>query len=88
MDKEFVEGNVYVFSYKKFKLERKRNIQYIKNNNIWERKRKKRYNKNNDTWAKKINGNVIYDFDGYCAKCGKNEFEVHKDWCKCIENNN
>lgn len=32
MDKEFIENNVYVFSYKKFKAERKSRKKYNKSN--------------------------------------------------------
>lgn len=70
MSKQFVEGNVYVFTKKKF-LERQNQSKF----NII---------KKEPSWVNKANGHqvaVSNKFSGYV-----NGFGVSPEWCKCISN--
>ena len=72
MSKQFIEGNVYVFTKKKF-LER-------------QNKRKLKYPKVELRWVNRANGHqvaVSNKFSGYADGWG-----VSPEWCKCIKNNN
>ena len=73
MSKQFVKGNVYVFSKKAF-LREERKRKYGRKN--WE---------HNKGWVNFINGRMVSIED----KLSGNIFgmSVFPQWCKCVENN-
>lgn len=82
MSKQFVKGNVYVFTKKKLL----KNMRKIYHNNR---------SSTRNTWANEVNGNIVtvsnagnawvknYGDDA-CVKT----YSVDPEWCKCIKNNN
>lgn len=73
MSKQFVKGNVYVFTKKKFLKERcKTQLKSSVNSN--------------HGWPNKINGNEITMTGHYTGDA--KEMLIVPEWCKCIKNNN
>ena len=76
MSKQFVKGNVYVFTKKRYMKDRckTRSKSYV--------------NSESKTWVDMINGNKVTIDGERAGSAGRLEFFVHPDWCKCIKNNN
>lgn len=74
MSKQFVKGNVYVFTKKKYMKESCKTHS------------KSVINVNSKIWVNIINGNEVI----VNGKCSGNvgEMLVVPEWCKCIKNNN
>ena len=74
MSKQFVKGNVYVFTRKNF----------IKS--MGAKGHKSVLGK--EGWVNHCNGNVVTIEDNYYGNMGNDGSDVVSDWCKCIKNNN
>lgn len=72
MSKQFIEGNVYVFTKKKF-LERQNQSKF---NTI----------KKELSWVNKANGHQVAINNKFGGRA--NGWGVSAEWCKCIKNNN
>ncbi|MCB2308864.1 hypothetical protein LGL08_20740 [Clostridium estertheticum] len=74
MSKQFVKGNVYVFTKKKYMKEScKTNSKSFVNSKIW---------------VDQINGNKVTIDGNQYGSLGKMGMLVVPEWCKCIKNNN
>ncbi len=73
MSKQFVKGNVYVFTCKKC----------IKSLND---KRSKAFIKFTRPWCFELNGNQIYIDDKTHGHIGSKNYIIKQEWCKCISN--
>lgn len=78
MSKQFVKGNIYVFTKKKY-LEDKRKSK--KSSDIGTKDSLR-------LWVNSINGNKVTTDDKWSGFTGKMEMFVAPEWCKCIKNNN
>jgi hypothetical protein len=76
MSKQFIKGNVYVFTRKKY-LEDK-----SKQKNCSGLIAKA----SSTLWARSINGNEVIVKGKWCGEAGG--MFVVPEWCKCIKNNN
>ncbi len=72
MSKQFIEGNVYVFTKKKFIDSQRKNEMKVTENTL--------------AWVNEINGMVIAR-EGEREGCIKG-YGIIPKWCKCIKNNN
>lgn len=73
MSKQFIKGNVYVFTKKKFLEERSK-------------RKSKAPLKPNLIWVNMINGNEVTFKDNFSGEI--RGLSVYAEWCKCIKNNN
>jgi len=76
MSKQFIKGNVYVFTKKKYIQERRKRGDFSKFTTKFSLK----------GWVNSINGNEI-TIEGIWTGKARGMF-VSPDWCKCIKNNN
>lgn len=76
MSKQFIKGNVYVFTKKKYIQERRKRSDYSKFTTKFSLK----------GWVNLINGNEVTIEGNFTGKV--NRMFVSSDWCKCIKNNN
>jgi len=76
MSKQFIVGNVYVFTKKKY-MEDKRKT------------RSKSFGRSDSKmWVDMINGNKVTVEDKHSGNVGRLKLYVCAEWCKCIKNNN
>jgi hypothetical protein len=75
MSKQFIKGNIYVFTKKKYMedVRKYQNKAYIKR---WM-----------SGWVKDTNGNEVTVLDGQNGITSSGMY-VNPEWCKCIKNNN
>ena len=78
MSKQFVKGNVYVFTKKKYLDDKRKNKLGLKSDT----KDSLRF------WVKSINGNKVTVDGKLDGVAGKTIMFVVPKWCKCIKNNN
>jgi hypothetical protein len=74
MSNQFIKGNVYVFTKKKFMQER------------CKRGSKSDAKMNLKLWVNRINGNEVTFGDNFSGEA--RGMLVNPDWCKCRKNNN
>ena len=75
MSKQFIEGNVYVFTKKKYLEDRKKGG-------------RKSDIKLSLKWVDSVNGNKVTVANKCSGSVGKLKMFVFPEWCKCIKNNN
>ena len=78
MSKQFIKGNIYVFTKKKY-LEDKRKSKESSARGTKDSLR---------LWVNSINGNKVTTDDKWSGVAGEMEMFVFPEWCKCIKNNN